>query len=200
MHNAEGIGILGQEATLQVWAAINDYNRIALHTFNILFVEPLKINTELENAYFVDQLISGSTIDCSKAFTMTDFKGLHRSRDHHGLRREGEIRRRTLRVLSGRSSEVEPGRGQDQPQEGQRRQLRGDESITADNARIKAEDRFGVNCITENTAESTLTFKNISGVKVEKAVKLFIPVTVSHKWGTLTATVTVDLLPEASAE
>ena len=75
-----------------------------------------------------------------------------------------------------------------------------DESITADNAQIKAEDRFGVNCITENTAESTLTFKNISGVKVEKAVKLFIPVTVSHKWGTLTATVTVDLLPEASAE
>ena len=33
-----------------------------------------KINTELTNAYFVDQIISGSEVDCSKAFTIVAFK------------------------------------------------------------------------------------------------------------------------------
>ena len=200
MHNAEGIGILGQEATLQVWAAINDYNRIALHTFNILFVKPLKINTELENAYFVDQLISGSTIDCSKAFTMTDFKDYIVAETTTG---SGE-KEKYAAELYKYYQVVAPKWNLAEAKTNLKKDNAGnyvvDESITADNAQIKAEDRFGVNCITENTAESTLTFKNISGVKVEKAVKLFIPVTVSHKWGTLTATVTVDLLPEASAE
>ena len=75
-----------------------------------------------------------------------------------------------------------------------------DETImTIDDATVKAEDRFGVGCITEDASASTLTFKNVKGVKVEKTVKLFIPVTVSHKWGTMTETVTVNLLPEAPA-
>ena len=74
LNNEAGIGILKQQATLKVWAAINPYNHIELTDFNVYFVEPLKINTELTDAYFVDQIISGSEVDCSKAFTMTDFK------------------------------------------------------------------------------------------------------------------------------
>ena len=72
-----------------------------------------------------------------------------------------------------------------------------DGTITAQTATIKAEDRFGVNCITKDG--SKLVFKNINGVKVEKTVKLFIPVTVSHKWGTMTANVTIELHPEEPA-
>lgn len=41
-----------------------------------------------------------------------------------------------------------------------------------------------------------IAFYNKDGVKVEKTLKLFIPVTVSHKWGTVSETVTVELRPE----
>ena len=74
INNAEGIGILGQQATLDVWAQLNKVNNYKVASFNVYFVEPLNINSELKDAYFVDQVISGSTIDCSKAFTMTDFR------------------------------------------------------------------------------------------------------------------------------
>ena len=47
LNNEAGIGILKQQATLKVWAAINPYNHIELTDFNVYFVEPLKINTEL---------------------------------------------------------------------------------------------------------------------------------------------------------
>ena len=73
-NNASGIGILTNDATLKVWASVNPYNIYQVTEFDVHFVEPLKINNTLENAYFVDQIVSGSPIDCSKAFTMTDFK------------------------------------------------------------------------------------------------------------------------------
>lgn len=41
-----------------------------------------------------------------------------------------------------------------------------------------------------------IAFYNKDGVKVEKTLKLFIPVTVSHKWGKVSETVTVELKPE----
>ena len=47
-NNEAGIGILKQQATLKVWAAINPYNRIERATFNVYFVEPLKINSTLK--------------------------------------------------------------------------------------------------------------------------------------------------------
>ena len=73
-NNEAGIGILKNDATLKVWSAVNPYNLYQVTKFNVHFVEPLKINRQLKDAYFVDQVVSGSIIDCSKAFTMTDFK------------------------------------------------------------------------------------------------------------------------------
>ncbi len=46
-------------------------------------------------------------------------------------------------------------------------------TITAQTATIKAEDRFGVNCITKDG--SKLVFKNINGVKVEKNCEALHP-------------------------
>lgn len=43
--------------------------------FDVNIVAPLTINAELENASFEDHVIGGSEIDCSNAFTMTDFNG-----------------------------------------------------------------------------------------------------------------------------
>lgn len=200
MNNAEGIGILGQQATLDVWATINEKNTYKVTTFNVYFVEPLKINSELKGANFVDQVISGSTIDCSKAFTMTDFKDYivakvttnttdEKTKYAEELYKYYVVKDPVWNLADAMTNLKKDSDGN----------YVVDETImTIDDATVKAEDRFGVGCITEDASASTLTFKNVKGVKVEKTVKLFIPVTVSHKWGTLTETVTVNLLPEAA--
>lgn len=198
INNAEGIGILGQQATLDVWATINDKNTYKVTSFNVYFVEPLNINSELKDAYFVDQVISGSTIDCSKAFTMTDFKDYIVAKTTTGDS-EKEKYAEELYEYYGVQAPVWDLANAKTNLKQENGNYVVDETITAETAKILAEDRFGVDCITANADNSTLTFKNVKGVKVEKAVKLFIPVTVKHKWGTLTETVTVDLLPEAPA-
>lgn len=200
MNNAEGISILGQQATLDVWAQLNKVNNYKVATFNVYFVEPLNINSELKDAYFVDQVISGSTIDCSKAFTMTDFKDYIVAKVTTNMTDEKEKYAADLyKYYDVKDPVWELANAMTNLKQDSEGNYVVDETITAETAKIKAEDRFGVGCITEDASASTLTFKNVKGVKVEKAVKLFIPVTVSHKWGTLTETVTVDLLPKAPA-
>ena len=198
MNNAEGIGILGQQATLDVWATINDKNTYKVTTFNVYFVAPLNINSELKDAYFVDQVISGSTIDCSKAFTMTDFKDYIVAKVTTGTTEKEKYAEELYEYYVVKDPVWNLADAKTNLKKDSEGNYVVDETITAETATVKAEDRFGVGCITEDTAAGTLTFKNVKGVKVEKTVKLFIPVTVSHKWGTLTETVTVSLLPEAT--
>lgn len=200
VNNEAGIGILGQQATLDVWAQLNKVNNYKVASFNVYFVAPLKINSELKGANFVDQVISGSTIDCSKAFTMTDFKDYivakvttnttdEKTKYAEELYKYYVVKDPVWNLAGAMTNLKKDSEGN----------YVVDETIkTIDDATVKAEDRFGVGCITEDASASTLTFKNVKGVKVEKTVKLFIPVTVSHKWGTLTETVTVNLLPEAA--
>ena len=172
-NNASGIGILTNDATLKVWASVNPYNIYQVTEFDVHFVEPLKINNTLENAYFVDQIVSGSPIDCSKAFTMTDFK-------------DYIVAKVTWNLAAAKVNLKKDNAGN----------YVVDDSMTADNATTLAADRFGENCIRVEDNGAMLRFFNVSGVKVEKTVKLFIPVTVSHKWGTVSETVTVELRPE----
>lgn len=199
MNNAKGIGILGQQATLDVWATINDKNTYKVTTFNVYFVKPLNINSELKDAYFVDQVISGSTIDCSKAFTMTDFKDYIVAKVTTGTTEKEKYAEELYEYYVVKDPVWNLADAKTNLKKDSDGNYVVDETImTIDDATVKAEDRFGVGCITEDASASTLTFKNVKGVKVEKTVKLFIPVTVSHKWGTLTETVTVNLLPEAA--
>ena len=197
LNNEAGIGILKQQATLKVWAAINPYNHIELTDFNVYFVEPLKINTELTDAYFVDQIISGSEVDCSKAFTMTDFKDYIVAEVTTGTDEKEKYASDLYAYYAVNAPAWDLANAKTNLKKDASGNYVVDGTITAQTATIKAEDRFGVNCITKDG--SKLVFKNINGVKVEKTVKLFIPVTVSHKWGTMTANVTIELHPEEPA-
>lgn len=198
INNEAGIGILNKEATLDVWAQINAKNNYKVATFNVYFVAPLKINSELKDAYFVDQVISGSTIDCSKAFTMTDFKDYIVAKVTTGTTEKEKYAAELYKYYVVKDPVWNLANAMTNLKKDSEGNYVVDETITAETATVKAEDRFGVDCITANADNSSLTFKNVKGVKVEKTIKLFIPVTVSHKWGTLTETVTVDLLPEAA--
>lgn len=198
-ETAAGKGILGKEATLKVWAAINPHNRIELTNFNVYFVEPLKINTELTDAYFVDQLISGSEVDCSKAFTMTDFKDYIVAKVTTGTSEEEKYAADLWNYYRVTATTWDLANAKTNLKKDASGNYVVDDTLTAANATVLTQDRFGKNCITPDNPvnPTTLTFKNVSGVKVEKTVKLFIPVTVEHKWGTMTAYVTIELRPEA---
>ena len=58
-----------------VWADLYGYNMMLVAEFNAIIIAPLTINAELESASSRYHVIGGSEIDCSNAFTMTDFNG-----------------------------------------------------------------------------------------------------------------------------
>ena len=215
VNNAAGIGILTNDAALKVWASVNPYNICQVSKFNVHFVEPLKINRQLKDAYFVDQVVSGSIIDCSKAFTMTDFKDYivaevttnttdekqryaadlykyYGVTDVHWELDEAVV---NLKQVNGDYVVVDSMTVED-VEEAKKDENKKDKIIYVKN-------RFGEESLIHpksrihpNGDKTKIAFYNKDGVKVEKTLKLFIPVTVSHKWGKVSETVTVELRPE----
>ena len=195
-NNEAGIGILKNDATLKVWSAVNPYNLYQVTEFDVHFVEPLKINNTLENAYFVDQIVSGSPIDCSKAFTMTDFKDYIVAKVTTGTAEKEKYAAELYEYYDVTDVKWDLTAAKVNLKKDGSGNYVVDDSMTAENATTLAADRFGKDCIRVEDGGATLRFFNVSGVKVEKTVKIFIPVTVSHKWGTVSETVTVELRPE----
>ena len=194
-NNEAGIGILKNDATLKVWSAVNPYNLYQVTKFNVHFVEPLNINNTLENAYFVDQIVSGSEINCSKAFTMTDFKGYIVAKENPGTEEKEKYAAEPYEYYDVTDVKWDLAAATVNLKKDASGNYVVDDSIKAEDATTLAADRFGKDCIRVEDNGATLRFFNVSGVKVEKTVKIFIPVTVSHKWGEVSATVTVKLLP-----
>lgn len=195
-NNEAGIGMLKNNATLKVWSAVNPYNLYQVTEFDVHFVEPLKINNTLENAYFIDQVVSGSPIDCSKAFTMTDFKDYIVAKVTTGTAEKEKYAAELYAYYGVTDVMWDLGAAKVNLKKDGSGNYVVDDAMTAENATTLAADRFGENCIRVEDSGATLRFFNVSGVKVEKTVKIFIPVTVSHKWGTVSETVTVELRPE----
>lgn len=195
-NNEAGIGILKNYATLKVWSAVNPYNLYQVTEFDVHFVEPLKINNTLENAYFVDQIVSGSAIDCSKAFTMTDFKDYIVAKVTTGTAEKEKYAAELYEYYDVTDVKWDLTAAKVNLKKDGSGNYVVDDSMTAENATTLAADRFGKDCIRVEDNGATLRFFNVSGVKVEKTVKIFIPVTVSHKWGEVSETVTVELRPE----
>ena len=195
-NNEAGIGILKNNATLKVWSAVNPYNLYQVTKFDVHFVEPLKINRQLKDAYFVDQVVSGSPIDCSKAFTMTDFKDYIVAEVTTGTAEKEKYAAELYEYYGVTDVKWDRAAAKVNLKKDASGNYVVDDSMTAENATTLAADRFGDNCIREEDNGATLRFFNINGVKVEKTVKLFIPLIVSHNWGTVSETVTVELRPE----
>ena len=204
-NNEAGIGILKNYATLKVWSAVNPYNLYQVTEFNVYFKEPLKINRQLKDANFVDQVVSGSIIDCSKAFTMTDFKDYIVAKVTTNTTDEKQKYAADLYKYYGVTNvhwELEEAVVNLKKVNGD---YVVDDSMTVEDVEeakkngsaIYVENRFGDESLIHPDGDMTkIAFYNKDGVKVEKTLKLFIPVTVSHKWGEVSETVTVELLPE----
>ena len=191
---AEAKAILGKTAAMNVMAKINPYNEYKVSTFELNFVEPLKVNTTLVEGNFVDKVIGGSKVDCSKAFGLTDFvdylvaevtpaEPTEKQQYAAELWKYYQVTDTAWDLANAVINIVKDENGNEVV----------DDTLTAETAKMKAEDYFGKNCLTKNGSE--LIFKNVNGVDVAKVCKIYVPVTVSHKWGTTSAKVAIELHP-----
>ena len=194
--NAAGKGLVDKNATLKVWADINGYNKVAVATFNVHFVTPLKINAELQDGEFFDHVISGSRIDCSKAFTMTDFNNYI----------VAETTTNTTDEKAKYAAElwdyyqVDSVKWDTQAAKiGMKRSSGGDivvdDELTATSpATMELSDVYAGASIEVEGSELVFT-NNSAGAGVEKACNIFIPVTVEYGWGEVTQWVKIRLNP-----
>lgn len=74
-NNASGIALLNKTSHIGIWADINGHNVIPVYDYDIKFIEPLNITTAALEDAFVDGVVSGSRIDWTKCFTMYDCFG-----------------------------------------------------------------------------------------------------------------------------
>lgn len=63
-----------KKVPVTIWWGLNKWNLIPVKTYDICLIAPLRVNSTLEGA-FEDGHVSGTAIDCSDAFKMTDFRG-----------------------------------------------------------------------------------------------------------------------------
>lgn len=182
--------MVGKDAVMKVWAQINAWNPYEVKKVAFHFVEPLKVNTTLTNAYFVDKVIDGSVVDCSNAFSLTDFANYVVAEEateenpyaaklwnYYGVEAPAwDVKNAVINVKTNAEGNNVV-----------------DETLTAETAKMKAEDYFGANCLTQSG--NTLTFVNVNGVDVAKTTTIYVPVTVSHKWGKVTAKVAIEIRP-----
>lgn len=183
---------------MSVWATINPYNYILVKNYSICLVAPLRIESDLEG-YFEEGLVSGSSIDCSKAFKMTDFRGYevaevttNNTIEHKKWAKElfkyyevGETKwdldnvRYGMKVVNG-TIVIDNN-------------LTAAQSMTA--AQIKAATNGNI-VLSITQSGKTLVFKNNGGSNVETKCNVFIPATVTYGFGKITTNVKVPLYPK----
>ena len=191
--NAAGKGLVGNDATLKVWADINGYNKVTVKTFNVHFVTPLNINAELQNAEFFDHVVSGSRIDCSKAFTMTDFNNYIVAETTTNTTDEKAKYAAELwdyYQVDSVKWNTETARIGMQNVDGN---IVVDDELTADNSMPLTRVYTGASI--ESKGSELIFYNNAAGAGVEKACNIFIEVTVKYGWGEASEWVKIRLNP-----
>ena len=193
--NAAGKGLVDKNATLKVWADINGYNKVAVATFNVHFVTPLKINAELQDGEFFDHVISGSRIDCSKAFTMTDFNNYIVAETTTNTTDEKAKYAAELWDYYQVDSVKWDTKAAKIGMKRSGGDIVVDDELTATSpATMELSDVYAGASIEVEGSELVFT-NNSAGAGVEKACNIFIPVTVEYGWGEVTQWVKIRLNP-----
>ena len=178
---------------MKVWADLNGYNKMQVAEFNANIIAPLTINAELENASFRDHVIGGSEIDCSNAFTMTDFNGYIVAESDIVDAEEKEKYAAALWKYYEVESVVWDT---DNAKIGMKQEggsIKPDDELTAEQSMPLADVYAGASITAK---DSKLVFTNNSaGAGVEEACNVFIPATVKYGYGETTKWVKVRLEP-----
>ena len=189
MSNERGSYVDDKLFAVNVWAAVNDYNPYLVKTFNIRFIAPFYMNTKAAGK-FTDMVVSGSEVKVSELLTMTDFNGYtvgtvngttEKTKYATDLWHYYKVQDPVWNLGEAMTNLKKVGDNYEAVE------------MNAEDATISAATRFGEGAL---ALEGTkVVFKNVSGVPIESDVQIFIPVTVSHKWGTYTQYISVTLQP-----
>lgn len=184
-HNDAGKAILGKQATVKVWASINDLNFYEVASFDLLFVEPLTATLKSVGGSFTDRVEGGSKLTVgAEAFTVTDFnsKSVTVGSD---LGNYYKLTKTVWDLDNAKTNITTDAEGN--------RVI--DNSLTGETAKTLVKDEFGEGSLTSNPDNTQLTFENIKGVALEKEAKIFIPVSCTHYWGSFTGYAVITVKP-----
>ena len=180
--------------TINVWAALNEYNPYLVSSFEVRFAAPLYLKPLALNN-FTDQIISGSVVSFKDKLEVYDFAkylvvGKGSTTD--------ELKKYTAQlqdyyqvegvVLSEDNAAIMTNLKKDA--NGSYVAVKG---MNPDEATVSVADYFGVGAIAIDATKQEITFKNVAGNKVESEVELYFPVSIKHKWGILTDWVTIKV-------
>ena len=183
---------------LDVWGRINTYNAYKVHSFDVWFVNPLTINAKLEDK-FIDLKIDGSEVDATKAFkgNVKDYAGYDVAVYSGGKDLAEELRvyygigeNPVWNVDQALISLVKDGNGN--------MVINNDLDINSaeDRAKMQVVNSMSVNkSLSVTPDQKTLVFKNEFGWAVTGDVNIYVPATISHKWGVETFWVKIVLQP-----
>jgi hypothetical protein len=185
---------------ISVWATLNKYNYIPVTDYDITLVAPLRIDSKLKG-HFEEGLVSGSTIDCSNAFTLTDFRGYEVAKAAPAANEKNEFKKYTDELY--KYYEVsDPEWDLDNVTYGMKivngnividNDLTAAQGLTA--STIKKETNGNI-VLSITQSGNTMTFKNNGGSNVEAECNVFIPVKIKYGFGELTKNIQVKLYPK----
>ena len=191
MSNERGSYVDDKLFAVNVWAAVNDYNPYLVKTFNIRFIAPFYVNTKAAGK-FTDMVVSGSEVKVSDLLTMTDFNG-YTVGTTNGTTEKTKYATALWHYYNVDDPQWKLGEAMTNLKKV------GDNyeavEMEAKDATISAKDRFGEGALELSPDKTKVIFKNVSGVPIESNVQIFIPVTITHKWGTFTQYISVTLQP-----
>ena len=182
-----------------IWGTLNDWNIIPVKDYKFYLVEPLAINAELGGA-FEEGYVSGTAVSCDDAFEMTDFRG-YEVKNVAASATAGEFVK--YRQALWKYYEVEDPvwnladvkyglkvvNGQVKSDNTNKMTAQQISLLTNGNIRLSIEKK------TYNGVDY-LVFKNNGGSNVEEEVWVYIPVTASYGFGSVSKEAKVRLYPK----
>lgn len=186
-----GKGLVGKDVKINIWAKLNDYNFMNVHSYVVRIVTPLTINAKIEGS-FTDRVVSGSRISHDKAFTMTDFNNYIVAKTTTNFTDE---KKKYAAELYKYYEVQEPVWNVNEARIGMKNSggsIVVDDTLTYENSMKLADAYAGASVKVEG---NELVFYNNSGSVVEKACNIFVPVTVTYGWGEQTEYVQIRLNP-----
>ncbi len=186
-------GLINKEASLVLLASVNDRNRIAALNFDVHFIAPLKINTTLKDAEFHANIIGGSEVDCSKAFSMTDFNDYivaetviatptDKEKYATELWKYYEVEGVKWDVAKAKIGMKKVGGS-----------IAVDDTLTADQSMNLTDAYAGASVTLKDGTDDVLVFNNNGSMVVEQDCNIFVPATVTYGWGEVTEWVAIRL-------
>lgn len=189
-----------KKVKIGIWATLNEWNYIPVAKYDITLVAPLRIDSKLKG-HFEEGLVSGSTIDCSNAFTLTDFRGYEVAKAAPAANEKNEFKKYTDKLY--KYYEVsDPEWDLDNVTYGMKivngnividNNLTAAQGLTA--SAIKKETNGNI-VLSITQSGNTMTFKNNGGSNVEAECNVFIPVKIKYGFGELTKNIQVKLYPK----